>query len=220
MCTPCPFIREKLDSFSSPSLFLNSFCLNKAGQCPNSSFSQSASPLGLWLGSLYAKLCLIIQTFCENLECLCQSLRKVVLRWRNKLKAKQHSRWEVRAVLSLWSCGAISQVRCLVEQRRSYWSFDVCFSVKRQSQSLCIEWHLPSKVLLMCPSVFYLSINHSIKPTSISLPTRSQTRNTSTPLLVFSLSFWRQNHIFSLVLSLSVSLFEKQIVTSVKSQLR
>lgn len=105
--------------------------------------------------------------------------------------AKPRSRWEVsspvhRELLSLWTGSRpISQARCLVGQRKDYWSFDVCCSVKRQLQSLCIEWHLPRKVLLMCPSVSEPSINHHIRQRHISLWTRSETRNASTAVQVF-----------------------------------
>lgn len=81
-----------------------------------------------------------------------------------------------RDTLSLWGSRPISQARYLVRQGEDYWSFDVCCSVKCQRQSLCIEWHLPSKVLLMCPSVSLPSINHHIRLRRISLWTRSETR--------------------------------------------
>lgn len=110
-------------------------------------------------------------------------------------------------LLSLWSSGPISQARWLLGQRKDYWSFDVCCSVKCQRQSLCIEWHLPSKVLLMCPSVSHPSINHCIRQRHISLPTRSETRNASTPFLLFSVSSGRQKHISPLLFALCLCLF-------------
>lgn len=106
-----------------------------------------------------------------------------------------------------WGSGPISQARCFVGQRKDYWSFDVCCSVKCQRQSLRIEWHLPSKVLLMCPSVSQPSINHCIRERHISLQTRSETRNASTPLLVFSVSSWRQKHISPFLFALCLCLF-------------
>lgn len=51
----------------------------------------------------------------------------------------------------------------------------VLWNVKRQS--LCIEWHLPSKVLLMCPSVFQPSVNHHIRQRHISLRNKAEKRN-------------------------------------------
>ena len=131
----------------------------------------------------------------------------------NKSLAKQCSWWEVSSLfLSLWSGGPISQARCLLGQRKDYWSFDVCCSVKCQRQSLCIEWRLPSKVLLMCPSVSRPSINHGIRQRHISLRTRSETRNASTRSRSESPLEDRNTLFLSRSPSVSVS-FEEMIVT-------
>lgn len=144
--------------------------------------------------------------------CLGKNLIQALVWLENKSLAKQCSWWEVsslfqRAVLSLWSSGPISQARCLVGQGKDYWSFDVCCSVKCQRQSLCIEWHPRSKALLMCPSVSHPSINHRIRQRHISHWTSSETRNASTPYLVFSLSSWRQKHPFPPLFALCPCLF-------------
>lgn len=72
---------------------------------------------------------------------------------------------------------------------------------------MCIEWCLPCKVLLMCPSVSHPSINHHIRQRHTSLRTRSETRNASTPFLVFSVSSWAEKHIFAPLFALRLCLF-------------
>lgn len=183
----------------------------KTGQCPNSSFSQCASLRGLWPKKC-ANLCLILQICSKNDQYWTPPGQKPYLVQavcsENKSLAKQCSWWEVSslfhwAVLSLQSSGPISQARYLVRQGKDYWSFDVCCSVKCQRQSLCTEWHLPSKVLLMCPSVSQPSINHCIRQRHISLRTRSETRNASKPFQVFCPSAWRQKHTSPVLFALS-----------------
>lgn len=214
-CAPCPFIQEKLDFLRVLSLFLNSFCLNKSRSMPKLQFLTVCEPPGTLTEE---NVCKVVSNNTDLLQkpwyriCLARKLVEAAVWSENKSLAKQRPWWEVsslfrRAALSLWGSGPISQARCLVGQRKDYWSFDVCCSVKCQRQSLCIEWQLPGKVLLMCPSVSHPSINHSIRERHISLRTRSETRSASTPFLVFSVSSWRQEHTFPLLFALCLCLF-------------
>lgn len=57
-----------------------------------------------------------------------------------------------------------------------------------QRWPLCIEWRLPCKVLLTCPSALHPSINQRIRPRHTSLGTRAETRSTSTSFISFSRS--------------------------------
>lgn len=155
MFAPCPFIQEKLDFLCTPSLFLNSFCLNKSRSMPKLRFLRVCKSPGTLTEE---NVCKVVsnnteirkkkKTTTSHWVCLAKNLVKAEQAGlENKSLAKQCSCREVSSLFRP-GCSVLVKWRTYFSNQVPTWTEEGlliiwCMLFCKMSTSVFVYWVAP-----------------------------------------------------------------------------